>query len=146
MVPEIMLSSGACTPAIVTTANARTTPAGVAEEVIPAAAQIRPEEDRGDIVVTAQKRTQGVQHAPPPIQAVTARQPKVNAGRDVADPDRVTPPLLVRPAGSPVNGNIAICGIGTPDASGNVGNPLVLWGHGPRDVLRDVGVRRCAWS
>ncbi len=71
---------GACTLAIGTTANAQTAPASATTgEATSAATKAQSDADLGDIVVTAQKRTQSVQDVPLAVQVVTTQQLEVNA-------------------------------------------------------------------
>lgn len=107
----LMLGVGAL--AIGTTARAQMATPATMDEASPVPAQAVPDADLGDIVVTAQKRTQSVQDVPLAVQVVTAQQLEVNAVRDFADLNRVAPSLVVRPAEHPVNANISIRGIGT---------------------------------
>ena len=110
---RITLLLGACGLAVGTAAQAQDAAVATPAEASPAATQAQAATDLGDIVVTAQKRTQSVQDVPLAVQVVTAQQLEVNAVRDFADLNRIAPALVVRPAENPVNANISIRGIGT---------------------------------
>lgn len=93
-----MVSSAAMASTMVSTAAAQTVPAA---------------EHEGEIVVTAQKRTQNIQDVPVSVQVVGEAQLEANAVREFTDLNRVSPSLTIRPTENPQSANIQIRGIGT---------------------------------
>jgi iron complex outermembrane receptor protein len=67
----------------------------------------------GEIVVTAQKRSQRLQDVPVAVQVVTGEALTAQGVRQFADLTKSTPSLLIRPSEQPVNNSISIRGIGT---------------------------------
>ncbi|MGY4397563.1 iron complex outermembrane receptor protein [Sphingomonas sp. UYAg733] len=72
-----------------------------------------PAVSEGDIIVTAQKRSQNVQDVPLAVQVVGVEQLQAASVREFSDLNRVAPSLVVRPAENPVNASVSIRGIGT---------------------------------
>jgi iron complex outermembrane receptor protein len=67
----------------------------------------------GEIVVTAQKRSQRVQDVPVAVQVVSGDSLTAQGVRQFADLTKATPSLLIRPSEQPVNNSISIRGVGT---------------------------------
>lgn len=67
----------------------------------------------GEIVVTAQKRSQNVQDVPMAVQVIGGDQLEAAAVREFTDLTKVAPSLIVRPADNPVNASVSIRGVGT---------------------------------
>lgn len=73
----------------------------------------RPVDEIGEIVVTAQKRSENVQDVPMAVQVLGADQLAAASVREFTDLTRVAPSLIVRPAENPVNASVSIRGVGT---------------------------------
>jgi iron complex outermembrane receptor protein len=67
----------------------------------------------GEIIVTAQKRSQNLQNVPAAVAVVGAQALAANGVRDFADLNRIAPSLVVKPAENPVNASVSIRGVGT---------------------------------
>ena len=68
---------------------------------------------QGDIVVTAQKRTENVQDVPLAVQVIGSEQLQASGATEFTDLTKIAPSLVVRPSDQPVNASISIRGIGT---------------------------------
>jgi iron complex outermembrane receptor protein len=69
--------------------------------------------DVGEVIVTAQKRSENIQNVPAALQAVSGSQLRAAGVVDFTDLTKVAPSLVVRPAEQPVNSSVSIRGIGT---------------------------------
>ena len=67
----------------------------------------------GEVVVTAQKRSQRIQDVPVAVQVVTGDQLQAQGVRQFSDLTKATPSLLIRPSEQPVNNSVSVRGIGT---------------------------------
>lgn len=67
----------------------------------------------GEIVVTAQKRSERLQDVPLSLQVIEPAQLEVAGVRQFADLGKVSPSLVIRPAEHPQNSLISLRGIGT---------------------------------
>ncbi|QJU56576.1 TonB-dependent receptor [Sphingomonas sp. AP4-R1] len=83
------------------------------EAAEPAAAPASDASSAGDIVVTAQKRSQRIQDVPVAVQVLGGEALTSQGVRQFADLTKATPSLLIRPSEQPVNNSISIRGIGT---------------------------------
>jgi len=69
--------------------------------------------DEGDIVITAQGRTQILQDVPIAVSAVSAQSLQNSGASDIRQLNQLAPSLLVSSTGSEANGSARIRGIGT---------------------------------
>lgn len=69
--------------------------------------------DEGDIVITAQGRTQVLQDVPIAVSAVSAQSLQNSGASDIRQLNQLAPSLLVSSTGSEANGSARIRGIGT---------------------------------
>ncbi len=69
--------------------------------------------DTGEIIVTAQKRSENVQSVPLAVSVLTPGQLQASGVTQFQDLGRVAPSLTVRPAEHPVNSNVSLRGVGT---------------------------------
>ena len=67
----------------------------------------------GDIIVTAQKRSENVQKVPLAVSVLGEAQLKATGVTQFQDLGRIAPSLTVRPAEHPVNANVSLRGVGT---------------------------------
>ncbi|MBN8816190.1 MAG: TonB-dependent receptor [Sphingomonas sp.] len=67
----------------------------------------------GDIIITAQKRSENVQRVPLAVSVVGEAQLKASGITQFQDLGKVAPSLTVRPAEHPVNANVSLRGVGT---------------------------------
>lgn len=67
----------------------------------------------GDIIVTAQKRSENVQKVPLAVSVVSEAQLKASGVTQFQDLGKIAPSLTVRPAEHPVNANVSLRGVGT---------------------------------
>jgi iron complex outermembrane receptor protein len=67
----------------------------------------------GDIVVTANKRSENVQRVPLAVSVLSPDQIKAAGVTQFSDLGRVSPSLVIRTAEQPVNSNISLRGVGT---------------------------------
>lgn len=67
----------------------------------------------GEIIVTAQKRSENVQKVPLAISVVSPTQLQAAGVREFQDLGKIAPSLTVRPAEHPVNANVSLRGVGT---------------------------------
>ncbi|MBW8745029.1 MAG: TonB-dependent receptor [Sphingomonas sp.] len=93
---------------------APTQPANTQETAPHAAEQANPQNvGIGEVVVTAQKRSQRLQDVPVAVQVVTGDQLQAQGVRQFSDLTKATPSLLIRPSEQPVNNSVSVRGIGT---------------------------------
>src|SRR4051812_17828370 len=93
---------------------APTQPANTQETAPHAAEQANPQNvGIGEVVVTAQKRSQRLQDVPVAVQVVTGDQLQAQGVRQFSDLTKTTPSLLIRPSEQPVNNSVSVRGIGT---------------------------------
>ncbi|MGZ8306964.1 MAG: TonB-dependent receptor [Allosphingosinicella sp.] len=114
------LSALAATPAY---AQDQTSPTGEPSPVetageVDANADVAPTDDlattnEGDIVITAQGRTQILQDVPIAVSAVSAQSLQNSGASDIRQLNQLAPSLLVSSTGSEANGSARIRGIGT---------------------------------
>jgi iron complex outermembrane receptor protein len=117
-----MVSAGICalaaTPAFAqdnTSPTGETSPVEEAGEVNPNV-DVTPTDDavdQGDIVVTAQGRTQILQDVPLAVSAVSAQSMQNSGASDIRQLNQLAPSLLVSSTGTESNGSARIRGIGT---------------------------------
>ena len=67
----------------------------------------------GDIIVTAQKRSENVQKVPLAVSVLGEAQLRATGVTQFQDLGRIAPSLTVRPAEHPVNANVSLRGVGT---------------------------------
>ena len=67
----------------------------------------------GDIIVTAQKRSENVQKVPLAVSVLGEAQLRATGVTQFQDLGRIAPSLTVRPAEHPVNSNVSLRGVGT---------------------------------
>ena len=67
----------------------------------------------GDIIVTAQKRSENVQSVPLAVSVLSPTQLQAAGIRQFDDLGRIAPSITVRPAEHPVNANVSLRGVGT---------------------------------
>lgn len=67
----------------------------------------------GDIIVTAQKRSENIQKVPLAVSVVSEAQLKASGVTQFQDLGKIAPSLTVRPAEHPVNANVSLRGVGT---------------------------------
>lgn len=94
---------------------AKTTPDAAAPQdnsAAPADAQAN-EPVPGDIIITAQKRSENIQKVPLAVSVVSEAQLKASGVTQFQDLGKIAPSLTVRPAEHPVNANVSLRGVGT---------------------------------
>jgi len=69
--------------------------------------------DNGEIIVTAQKRSENVQNVPLAVTVLGQSQLQAAGVRQFQDLGAVSPSLTIRPAEHPVNANVSLRGVGT---------------------------------
>jgi iron complex outermembrane receptor protein len=67
----------------------------------------------GDIIITAQKRSENIQKVPLAVSVVSEEQLKASGVTQFQDLGKIAPSLTVRPAEHPVNANVSLRGVGT---------------------------------
>ncbi len=67
----------------------------------------------GDIIVTANKRSENLQKVPLAVSVVAPAQLAASGVRQFQDLGKIAPSLTVRPAEQPVNSNVSLRGVGT---------------------------------
>ncbi|MEG3147062.1 TonB-dependent receptor [Sphingomonas sp. RT2P30] len=67
----------------------------------------------GDVVVTAQKRSENVQDVPLAVSVLSPTQLQAAGVRQFDDLGRIAPSITIRPAEHPVNANVSLRGVGT---------------------------------
>ena len=67
----------------------------------------------GEIVITAQKRSENLQEVPLAVSAIGAGDLQAAAVTQFQDLSNIAPSLTIRPAEHPVNANVSIRGVGT---------------------------------
>ncbi|HWU73952.1 MAG TPA: TonB-dependent receptor [Sphingomonas sp.] len=67
----------------------------------------------GDIIITAQKRSENIQKVPLAVSVVSEAQLKASGVTQFQDLGKIAPSLTVRPAEHPVNANVSLRGVGT---------------------------------
>ena len=71
------------------------------------------EQAPGDIIITAQKRSENIQKVPLAVSVVSEAQLKASGITQFQDLGKIAPSLTVRPAEHPVNANVSLRGVGT---------------------------------
>jgi len=90
----------------------QTTPDAAAPQSSPVAAETN-EPVPGDIIITAQKRSENIQKVPLAVSVVSEEQLKASGVTQFQDLGKIAPSLTVRPAEHPVNANVSLRGVGT---------------------------------
>lgn len=90
----------------------QSTPDAAAPQSSPVAAETN-EPVPGDIIITAQKRSENIQKVPLAVSVVSEEQLKASGVTQFQDLGKIAPSLTVRPAEHPVNANVSLRGVGT---------------------------------
>jgi iron complex outermembrane receptor protein len=90
----------------------QTTPDAAAPQSSPVAAETNAPLP-GDIIITAQKRSENIQKVPLAVSVVSEEQLKASGVTQFQDLSKIAPSLTVRPAEHPVNANVSLRGVGT---------------------------------
>ena len=90
----------------------QTAPDAAAPQSSPVAAETN-EPVPGDIIITAQKRSENIQKVPLAVSVVSEEQLKASGVTQFQDLGKIAPSLTVRPAEHPVNANVSLRGVGT---------------------------------
>jgi iron complex outermembrane receptor protein len=94
------------------TDSGQTMPDAAAPQSSPVAAETN-EPVPGDIIITAQKRSENIQKVPLAVSVVSEAQLKASGVTQFQDLGKIAPSLTVRPAEHPVNANVSLRGVGT---------------------------------
>jgi iron complex outermembrane receptor protein len=70
-------------------------------------------QETGDIIVTAQKRSENIQSVPLAVSVISPNQLAAAGVRNFQDLGSISPSLTIRPAEQPVNSNVSLRGVGT---------------------------------
>lgn len=93
---------------------AQSTPDAAAPQSSPAPTSTESNEPvPGDIIITAQKRSENIQKVPLAVSVVSEAQLKASGVTQFQDLGKIAPSLTVRPAEHPVNANVSLRGVGT---------------------------------
>jgi iron complex outermembrane receptor protein len=95
-----------------TAAFAQTTPPAP-EAASPVAPPVPDAASTGEIIVTANKRSENVQKVPLAVTVLAPAELKAAAVTQFSDLGRVSPSLVIRTAEQPVNSNVSLRGVGT---------------------------------
>ncbi len=129
-----VLALGLATPAYAQVAST-TSPA-------PAAADVQADDasDQGNIVVTAQGRSQALADVPVAISAVTSETLQNSGANDIRQLNQVAPSLLVSSTGNEANGSPRIRGIGTVGDNPGLESSVVVFIDGVYRSRAGIGL------